>query len=111
MLQNVALFFNTINNAFGIPSNTVECYRALYLYKCRKYNEVQYLCELILQKPDLSGNMSGPLSLENVSVVSPLDSFFDEDIQCLIGVFILFCYLSRLHESDRISKRCISVSE
>ena len=109
--ENEILFYNAINNKFGIESNTVECYQALYLYKCRKYNEVQHLCERILQKPDLHSDVNIPSALASVFVMPPLDSFFDEDIQSLIGVYTFMCYLSHLHESDRKSEHCTKTAK
>src|SRR6218665_3023877 len=109
--ENEILFYNAINNKFGIESNTVECYQALYLYKCRKYIEVLHLCERILHKPDLHSDTNEPLDLANVLVMPPLDSFFDEDMQCLIGLYSLFCYLSHLHEGNRKKEHCIKDSK
>ena len=36
-LENMTSFYNAIRQDFGISCNTNECYRALYLYKCRHY--------------------------------------------------------------------------
>ena len=52
-LENMTSFYNAICKDFGIHCNTVDCYRAAYLYKCRKYPEVLHLCERILDEPDL----------------------------------------------------------
>ena len=83
-LENVAYFYNAIHKDFGIQCNTADCYRALYLYKRRLYNELLNLCEQILLAPDLRSDL-GKFSYANVLVLPPLDNFFDGDTQSLLG--------------------------
>ena len=84
------------HNDFGIKCNTVDCYRALYLYKCRQYDQVLHLCERILHEPDLQSDLK-EFSFANVLLLPPLDSYFDRDIQSLLGFHTLFYYLSPLN--------------
>ena len=93
-------FYSVIRKDFGIQCNTVDCYRALYLYKCRQYDEVLQLCEQILHEPDLQSDFK-EFAFANVLVLPPLDSFFDRDVQSLLGFHTLFCYLSPLNDDLR----------
>ena len=72
---------------------------ALYVYRCRQYDDVMHLhvCVRILNEPDLQNDLNG-LSFANVSVIPPFDSFFDEDVQSLLGVHTLFHYLAPLND-------------
>ena len=96
-LENMTSFYTAILDNFGIQCNTADCYRALYLYKCLQYDEVLCLCERILNEPDLQSNIKG-LSFANVFVIPPFDSFFDGDVQSLLGFHTLFYYLSPLND-------------
>ena len=49
-LENMTSFYNEICEDCGIQCKTDECYRALYLYKCRQYDKVMHLCERILHE-------------------------------------------------------------
>ena len=70
---------------------------------------MRHLCnQIILDESDLQSNMKR-LALANVLLLPPLDSFFDEDVQSLLGFHTLFCYLSHLREGERISE-CIKNS-
>ena len=77
--------------------NTVDCYRAAYLYNCLNYPEVLHLCERILEEPDLRSDLK-ELVFANVIVMPPLDTYFDRDVQCLLGFDTLFCYLFARNE-------------
>src|SRR6218665_3954078 len=90
-------FYNVICKEFGILCNTADCYRALYLYNCRKYDELLHLCEQILNEPDLTSELK-KFSFVNVLVIPPLDSFFDRDVQSLLGFRTLFYYLFPLND-------------
>ena len=93
-------FYSVIRKDFGIQCNTVDCYRALYLYKCRQYDEVLHLCERILHEPDLQSDLK-EFAFANVLLLPPLDSFFDGDVQSLLGFHTLFYYLSPLNDDMR----------
>ena len=96
-METMKSFYRVIRRDFGVECNTVDCYRALYLYKCRHYVEVLQLCERILNEPDLQSDIK-IFSFANVSMIPPLDSFFDGDVQSLLGFHTLFCYLSPLND-------------
>src|SRR6218665_1989020 len=51
-LEHLSLIEIVLGEDFGIQCNTIDCYRALYFYKCRKYDEAMHLCERILGEPD-----------------------------------------------------------
>src|SRR6218665_2424159 len=87
-LEYMTLFYNEIYKDFAIDCSTVDCYRAAYLYHCRKYEEVLPLCERILNKPDSRSDFQ-ELAFAIVMVFPPLDLFFDTDVQCLLGVHTL----------------------
>src|SRR6218665_1159475 len=95
-VENMTLFYNLIRKDYGVISNRADCYRALYLYKCRQYDQVFYLCERILKEPDLRSDLK-KYSFANVLLCPPLDSFFDRDVQSLLKFKILFHYLSPLN--------------
>ena len=78
-------------------SGTADCYRALNLYNCRKYDEVLHQCERIMKEPDLRSELK-KLAFANVLVIPPLDSFFDRDVQSLLGFHTLFYYLFPLND-------------
>src|SRR6218665_3416240 len=92
-------FYNVICKEFGILCNTADCYRALYLYNCRKYDELLHLCEQILNEPDLTSELK-EFSFANVLVIPPLDSFFDRDVQSLLGIHTLFYCLFPLNDDS-----------
>src|SRR6218665_420927 len=96
-LENMTSFYSVILKDFGIRCNTVDCYHALYFYKCLLYDEVLHLCEIILNEPDLHSDLEG-ISFANVSVIPPLNSFFDGDVQSLLGFHTLFYHLSSLND-------------
>src|SRR6218665_1918341 len=87
-LGNMTLFYNAIRNDFDIDCSTVDCYRAAFLYQCNKYSEVYQLCEKILNERDLRSDLK-ELAFANVMILPPLDSYFDRDIQCLLGLHTL----------------------
>ena len=89
-LETMTSFYSGVSKDYGIKCNTADCYRALYLYKCRRYDEVLHLCERILKEPMLQNNFEERV-LANVLLLPPLASFFDEDIQTLLG-FQILCY-------------------
>ena len=99
-LENMTSFYSVIRKDFGIQCNTVDCYRALYLYKCRQYDEVLHLCERILHEPDLQSDLK-EFAFANVLLLPPLDSFFDGDVQSLLGFHTLFYYLSPPNDDMR----------
>jgi len=99
-LENMTSFYRMILKDIGIQCNTADCYRDLYLYKRLQYDEVLYVCERILNEPDLQGDIK-ELSFANVLVMPPIDSFFDGDVQSLLGFHTLFYYLNdNLHTSN-----------
>ena len=102
LLQNYALghmtsFYNAISKDFEVDCSTADCYRAAYLYQCREYPEVLHLCEQILNGPDLRSDLK-ELAFANVLILPPLDSFFDRDVQSLLGLHTLVCFLSPSNE-------------
>ena len=99
-LENMTSFYSVIRKDFDIQCNTADCYRALYLYKCRQYDEVLHLCERILNEPDLQSDLK-EFAFANVLLLPPLDSFFDRDVQSLLGFHTLFYYLSPLNDDMR----------
>ena len=96
--ENLALFYNAIRNDLGIECNTIiDYYHALYLYKRRKYDEVLDLCERILYEPDQKSSLK-EFAIANVLLMPPLESFFDRDVQSLLGFHTLVCYLFPLND-------------
>src|SRR6218665_3858104 len=95
-VENITSFNDVIRNDFDLICNTADCYRALYLYKCRKCDELLHLCERILRGPDMQ-NDSKEFSYANIFVLPPLDFFFDGDVQSLLGFHTLFYSLSPLN--------------
>ena len=98
-LESMTSFYIVMCEDFGIQCGIVDCYRALYLYMCRKYDEMMSLCERILQEPDLESDLK-EFAFANVLVLPPLDYFFDGDIQSLLGFQTLFYYLSPLYDDS-----------
>ena len=94
--ENVVLFYDILCKDFTIKCNTADCYRALYLYKCRQYKELLNLCERILQEPDLGSDLNN-FSFAKVLTAPPLDCLFDLDIQSLLGFHKLYYHLSPLN--------------
>ena len=99
-IENITVFYSLIHKDFGIQCNTVECYRALYLYKNRQYDEVLHLCKGILRAPDLANDMQ-EFAFANVLLLPPLNLLFDRDIQALLGFHTLFYYLSPLNDESK----------
>src|SRR6218665_361310 len=89
----MASFYDSIGRDFDIHCSTVDCYRAAYLYNCRKYPEVLHLCDKIIKEMDLQSGLK-ELAIANVMLVPPLDIFFDKDIQCFLGLHTLVCLLA-----------------
>src|SRR6218665_1212458 len=113
-LEKMTSFYDLIARDFDIHCSTVDCYRAAYLYICRKYPEVLHLCEKILKEIDLQSGLK-ELAISNVMLVPPLDTFFDRDIQCSLGLHTLVCYLSSSIEdltegiaSEMLFPRCFT---
>src|SRR6218665_3051297 len=98
--ENMTSFYNGVCKDYAIKCNTADCYRALHLYKCRHYNELLDLCEVILHEPDLQNDLKKH-SFPNILVLPPLDSLFDGDVQSLLGFHTLFYYLSPLNDNLR----------
>src|SRR6218665_1468461 len=91
-------FFQTVlGEDFGVQFNVVDCYRALYLYNCRKYKGLISLCDRILCEPDVPSDLK-EYAFANVLLLPPLDSFFDRDVQSLLGFHTLYYYLSPLKD-------------
>jgi len=100
-LKKMTLFYSVFRKEVGIECNTIiDCYRALHLYKCRQYDEVVHLCERILYEPDLQRDLR-EFSFANILILPPLNSFFDGDVQSLLGFHTLFYYLSPLNDNMR----------
>src|SRR6218665_579637 len=93
-------FYDVIRRDFGLQCNTADCYRAMLLYRYRKYDEVMQLCEAIPQDYELQSDIKG-LTFGNVLLVPPLDTFFDENVQALLGFHTLFYCLSPLNDGFR----------
>ena len=55
-----------------------------------------HLCERILNEPDLQNNLK-TFAFANVLLLPPFDSFFDRDVQSLLGFHTLFHWLSPLN--------------
>ena len=91
-LEYMTSFYNVLRKDFGIQCNTVDCYRGLEFYKCCQYDQALQLCERILKEPDLQKHLK-EFSMVNVLLFPPLDSFFDRDVQSLLGFHTLFYYL------------------
>src|SRR6218665_2353260 len=73
-VENITSFYNAIVKDFSVNCNTADCYRALYLYKCREYDDVLHLCEEILKDQDLQDNLKD-YSFANLFLLPPIDSF------------------------------------
>jgi len=102
-LQNMTSCYNAICRKVGIDWNVVDCYRAAYLCKCCRYREIDFdLCDKILHEPDQQKSLR-EIKFANVTVLPPLDTFFDSDIQCVVGLHTLAYYLSPLN--DVLQKR------
>jgi len=99
-LENMTLFYNVIRKDFDIQCSIADCYHALYLYTCLRYDEVMDLCEAILHDPEPQGDLKY-LTLTNVLLLPPFDSFFDRDIQSLLGIHTLFYHLSPFNDNMR----------
>jgi len=91
-LDNMTSFYSLILKDFGLQCNIVDCYSALYLYKCLQYDDTLQLCERILNEPDRQSYIK-EFSFANVFLIPPLDSFFDGHVQSLLGFHTLFYYL------------------
>ena len=99
-LENMKSFYDVIRRDFGIQCNTDDCYRALYLYRCRKYDEVMQLCRQILRQSVLHCHWKKS-AFANVLLVPPLDLFFDRDVPSLLGFHTMFYCLSPLNDDIR----------
>jgi len=97
-LENMPSFYNVIRKDYGLDCKVSDCYRALYLYKCRQYDQVLHLCERSLEDSDLPNDLK-KFSFANVVLQPPLDSFFDTDVQSLLGFQALFYGLSPLNDN------------
>jgi len=106
-LDNMSFFETVLGEDFDIQFNVVDCYRALYLYNCRKYEKMISLCQRILCEPDVPGDLKEH-AFANVLLLPPLDSFFDREVQSLLGFHTLYYYLSPL--KDEMSK-CVLTAE
>jgi len=96
--ENMTFFYNALRRNCGFDCRIiVDCYRALYLYKCRQYDQVMRLCERILKDSDLQNDWK-EFSFTHVLLLPPLDSFFDKDVQFLLGFHTLFYGLSPLND-------------
>ena len=102
-LENIASVYSVICEDFRIQYDIVDSYRALYNYKCCQYYDVLHLCERILHESDLRSDLK-ELGFANVLVLPPLDSFFDGDVQSLLGFHTLFYYLSPRNEDSAIAQ-------
>lgn len=91
-LELLKSFYNSVLKDFGIDCKLVSCYEALYMYKCRRYSDVVSICNSILQEAEPDHNLER-FAFANILALPPLDSFFDRDIQSLLGFQILFWYL------------------
>ena len=95
-IDSMTLLYNGFREHYGVNCNTADCYRALYLYKYRQYDQVLRLCERILKDSDLQNDLK-EFSFANVLLLPPLNSFFDRDVQSLLDFHTLFYYLSSLN--------------
>src|SRR6218665_3765881 len=103
-LETMSSFYSAICNDFHIRCTTIDCYRAAYLYKSRNYREVLHSCEKIIAEPDLHIDLK-ELAFANAMILPPLDSFFDRDIQCLLGFYTLFhCLLVSMEDLLKMEK-------
>src|SRR6218665_2340189 len=48
-IETITLFYDGACKEFGVNCNISDSYAALYLYKCRQYDDVLQLCERILK--------------------------------------------------------------
>src|SRR6218665_299603 len=99
-IENMTIFYSLIRKDFGIQCNTIDCYRALYLYKNRQYDEVLNLCERILHAPDLEKDLQ-EYAFANVLVLPTLNLLFDREVQALLGFDTLCYYLSPLNDESK----------
>src|SRR6218665_115786 len=97
-VENMTSFYSVILKDFGVECNIVDCYSALYLYKCRHYDEVLQLCERILNEPDWKKPDVKDCLFTYVFVTPPFDSFFDGEVQCLLAFLTIFNHLSPLND-------------
>ena|SRR6218665_1056899 len=79
-VENMSSFNSLIGRDFGVQFNAVDCYRALYHYKCHQYDTVLDLCEQVLREPDLNNDLK-EFAFANVLLLPPLNSLFDGDVQ------------------------------
>jgi len=99
-IENMTIFYSLIRKDFGIQCNTIDCYRALYLYKNRQYDEVLNLCERILHAPDLEKDLQ-EYAFANVLVLPTLNLLFDREVQALLGFDTFYYYLSPLNDESK----------
>src|SRR6218665_2212765 len=99
-VEQLTSLYSVIRNDFGFQGNTIDCYRALLLFKCRKFCEADRLCERILHEPDMKRDLKN-LAFANLLVIPPLDSLFDRDVQSLLVFHTLLYYLSPLNDNLR----------
>ena len=98
-LDIMTSFYNVLCKDFGVLCNTADCYRALCLYKYCEYDKVLHLCERILMEPELRSELK-KFSFANVLVIPPPNSFFDRNVQSLLGFHTLFYYLLSLNDDS-----------
>ena len=106
-LENIASYYIDIGKDFGIHRNTADCYKALYLYKCRRYDEVLNLCEQILEEPIRQSSFL-ELAWANVLLMPLLSSFFDADVQSLLGFQTLCNKLSHVNNDMQKDLSCLA---
>lgn len=87
-LRHLFSFFALISPHLGVCCAVEPCYRALYLYGCKRYEETLRLCDGILEHCNDDSNAEVSI-LSHVFILSPLDAFFDIDIQSLNGLYAL----------------------
>src|SRR6218665_1213306 len=91
-------FYTSLSEEFGTKFNLGPCYEALYLYLFRRYEDVLFMCEKLLEEPGHDCELE-EFQFLNICVSTSFMAYFDEDIQALFGFQLLVLRLSPLQHN------------
>src|SRR6218665_2620496 len=89
-------FYASLSKEFGNRFNLGSCYEALSLYLSRRYEDVIFMCEKLLEEPEDDSELEA-FHFLNIDVCTYLMQYFDEDIQALVGFQLLALSSSSMH--------------